>query len=131
MTRSIHKTIHIDAPPEMVWDYLTRSDHLARWFHRPKADLALGAYEMPGEDGAPLVWGDVTRIEPPYRLTYSFTARPMGQLVTTVDYTLTALHGGTKLDLVHAGWPDTAKNFGLLVAFDAGWDKHLLRLRDA
>jgi len=132
MTHSIEKTLIIGAPPATVWAFLTQADELARWFHRPKSDLSEGQdFEMPGEDGNPLVWGHVHEATAPRTLRFSFTARPMGDLVSEVSYALTAVEAGTRLNLVHSGFPAGAEAFGLLTAFDAGWDSHLTRMRDS
>lgn len=131
-SHTIEKTLILAAPPPDVWAFLTEPDKLAIWFHRPDAALtAPGAFSMPGEDGAPLVWGEVRAAVAPSHLSYSFTARPMGGLMTEVTWTLTAVEAGTRLHLRHDGIPTGAEAFGLLAAFDGGWDKHLLSMRAA
>ena len=128
---TIEKTIHIAAPPEMVWDYLTKSSELAKWFHRPETDFGGGQpFDMIGKDGSSLCSGEIEVMQPHERLTYSFTAGPMRGLMTKVAWTLTAVAGGTRLGLVHSGFGEGADDFGLLVAFDKGWDGHLIRLRE-
>ncbi len=128
---TIEKTIHIAAPREMVWDYLTKSSHLAKWFHKPDTDFENGqAFDMKGKDGSSLCNGTVEEMDPPGRLTYSFTAGPMNGLMTKVSWTLTAVDGGTRLGLVHSGFPTGADAFGLLAAFDKGWDGHLIKMRE-
>ncbi len=128
---TIEKTIHITAPREVVWDYLTKSDHLAKWFHRPDDNLSDGqAFDMKGKDGNSLCSGAIEEMSPVDRLVYSFTAGPMQGLMTRVAWTLTAVPGGTRLGLVHSGFGADAAGFGLLSAFDKGWDGHLIRLRE-
>ena len=57
---TIEKAIHIAAPRELVWDYLTKSSELAKWFHRPEADLSdAQAFNMIGKDGSSLCGGEV------------------------------------------------------------------------
>ncbi len=126
----IEKTLHLPHSREKVWDFLTKSNELAKWFHRTEADLTPGqAFSMPGEDGNPLCWGEVEDMSPPDRLKYSFTARPMNGLMTTVTWELSAIETGTRLKMTHTGIPAGAEAFGLLIAFDKGWDDHLTRLR--
>jgi len=128
---TIEKTIHIAAPREMVWDYLTKSEHLAKWFHRPDADFAAGqTFDMKGKDGNSLCSGAIDEMSPVERLSYSFTAGPMAGMMTKVAWTLTAVAGGTRLGLKHSGFGDSEAAFGLLAAFDKGWDGHLIRLRE-
>lgn len=131
-THAIEKALILAAPPADVWAFLTDPDKLAVWFHRPQTALTQpGPYSMPGEDGEPLVWGDVREATAHSRLSMSFTARPMGGLMTEVTWTLTAVEAGTRLHLLHDGIPAGAEAFGLLTAFDGGWDDHLVRLRKA
>lgn len=130
-TPTIEKILVLPHSPQKVWDYLTQADHLAKWFHRPEADLANdSAFSMPGEDGDPLCWGEVQEMSAPDRLVYSFTARPMNGLMTLVTWELEPLETGTRVRLLHTGVPAGAEAFGLLVAFDKGWDGHLARMRD-
>ena len=128
---TIEKNIHIAAPREMVWDYLTKSEHLAKWFHRPDADFSdQQAFDMKGKDGGSLCSGSIDEMSPHDRLSYSFTAGPMAGLMTKVSWTLTAVPGGTRLGLVHSGFGADEAGFGLLAAFDKGWDGHLIRIRE-
>ncbi len=130
-TGTIEKTIHIAAPREKVWQYLTAPDQLAKWFHRPDQELSdAQPFDMKGNDGTTLCNGVVDEMSPYDRLSYSFTAGPMNGLMTHVAWTLTAVDGGTRLGLIHSGFPAGADAFGLLVAFDKGWDGHLIRLRE-
>lgn len=129
---TLRKTIFLDAPRQMVWDYLTKPEHLAKWFHRPKAPLAAGQkMEMFGTStGDRLMWGEVREVRAPDYLEYTFTIAPMGDAVSTVKWTLDDVPGGTRLRLEHSGLPVGAAAFGLTLALDEGWDKHLQRLRD-
>lgn len=132
MTRhTIEKSLILADPPAQVWAFLTDPEKLAIWFHRPDNALsAPGPFSMPGDDGEPLVWGEVRAARAPTHLSYSFTARPMGGHMTEVTWELSALEVGTRLHLTHAGLPSGADSFGLLIGFDGGWDRHLLSLRD-
>lgn len=128
---TIHKTIYLQASREVVWDYLTQPDKLAKWFHAPKEPLAAGKpLAMFGtESGDKLIWGDVKTARAPEYLEYSFTVKPMGDAVSTVKWTLETVAGGTKLSLEHVGLPQGADAFGLTLALDKGWDEHLGRMR--
>ena len=131
MTHSIEKTLIVAAHPNKVWDVLTKADELAKWFHKPSSDLSAGQdYVMPGDDGHPLVWGHVHIADAPDMLSYSFSARPMGDLVTEVEWTLKLVEAGTRIHLIHKGFMEGSDPFGLLLAFDAGWEGHLSSLRE-
>ena len=135
---TLNKSIYFAAPREVVWGYLTQKDKLALWFHPAEADLAAGQdYALVGEndDGttSKICWGNVLEMEAPAHLKYTFTIKPLGDATTTVTWTLEAVDGGTKLSLEHAGISAAAGEaaMGLLLALDAGWDKHLSNLRTA
>lgn len=132
----LRKTMFLAAPRQRVWDYLTTPDALERWFYRADAVLTRGVdYTLYGknDDGSKkrLCWGRVTEADAPARLSYSFTALPMNGLVTQVVWTLDEVAGGTRLSLEHSGFPAGAEAFDLLVAFDAGWEKHLGAMRQS
>ncbi len=135
---TINKSIFLAAPRETVWDFLTRKDKLALWFHPAEADLAIDqdyALIRTGEDGtvSKQCWGTVLEMNKPVRLVYTFTIKPLGGALTTVIWTLEECHEGTKLSLTHEGISAAAGEaaMGLLMALDAGWDKHLAELRKA
>lgn len=126
------KSIYLKAPRQMVWNYLTQPEHLAKWFHAPKTPLRQGEkLEMFGTtSGDLLIWGDVIIADAPNMLEYTFTVGPMGDAVSTVRWTLEDVPGGTRLSLEHTGLPQCADAFGLTLALDEGWDKHLQQMRD-
>ncbi|MEP4247444.1 SRPBCC family protein [Tateyamaria sp.] len=130
---TLRKTIFLKAPRTLVWDYLTQPEHLAKWFHAPKAPLAQGeTLEMYGtSSGDLLIWGKVIVADAPNTLEYTFTVGPMGDAVSTVKWTLTDVPGGTQLSLEHDGLPQGAEAFGLTLALDKGWDEHLMKMRGA
>ncbi|MEM6659333.1 MAG: SRPBCC domain-containing protein [Pseudomonadota bacterium] len=133
MTRTVlHKTIFLRADPETVWTYLTEPDRLAEWFHKPERTLETGQkLEMFGTtSGDLLIWGQVRSARRPDYLEYTFTVKPMGDVVSVVKWTLTSVAGGTRLDLTHEGLPQTAEMFGLILSLDSGWDEHFVKLRD-
>ncbi|WP_223422017.1 SRPBCC family protein [Tateyamaria pelophila] len=128
---NLTKTIYLAAPRTKVWDYLTQPEHLAKWFHAPKAPMIEGQkLEMFGtESGDLLIWGTVSKAQKPDYLEYTFTVKPMGDTVSIVKWTLTEVPGGTQLSLVHEGLPQDAEAFGLIISLDKGWDDHLMRMR--
>ena len=127
---TLRKSIYLRATPAQVWAYLTDPDKLALWFHKPKSPLTTGDYAMYGTDsGDKLMWGEVLVAEPHKRLEYTFTIAPMGGAVSTVKWQLDELSTGTRLSLEHAGLPQGADAFGLVLALDKGWDDHLGRMR--
>ncbi|MEM7045758.1 MAG: SRPBCC domain-containing protein, partial [Pseudomonadota bacterium] len=69
--------------------------------------------------------------DPPAKLTYSFTVKPLNGAMTTVTWTLDEMADGTRLTLLHEGVGAAAGDaaLGLLSALDRGWDEHFGRLR--
>jgi len=128
---TLRKTIYLKAPRALVWDYLTKPEQLAKWFHAPKTPLAQGEkLEMFGTtSGDLLIWGKVVTANEPDDLEYTFTVGPMGDVVSTVKWTLRDVPGGTQLSLEHEGLPQGAEAFGLTLALDKGWDDHLMSMR--
>lgn len=134
MTETVlEKTIFLAATPPQVWAYLTEIDKLKQWFHAPRTPLAQGeTFEMFGAtSGERVIWGKVLTARAPEFLEYTFTVGPMGDAVSTVTWTLTPVAGGTRLQLHHTGLPQGEAAFGLTLALDHGWDKHLDQMRDA
>lgn len=136
MTDCIAKTVFLKAPKATVWAFLTEKEKLARWFHPAENDLADGAdYALMGQSSeggmVKQCWGTVQHWEPPSKLIYSFTVKPLNGVMTTVTWTLDEIEGGTRLSLLHEGVGDAAGEaaFGLLMALDKGWDEHFGRLR--
>ena len=128
---TLHKTIFLKAPREHVWDYLTKPEHLAKWFHAPKTPVTEGAaLEMFGTtSGDLLIWGKVLEARAPEYLEYTFTVAPMGDAVSTVAWALRDVPGGTELKLSHSGLPQGEAAFDLILALDKGWDDHLMQMR--
>jgi len=133
---AITKSVFFTAPRETVWAFLTEKDKLAQWFHPAEANLEAGkdyALVETGDDGVAnkVCWGSVLEMDKPSRLVCSFTIKPLAGKMTTVTWTLEEAHGGTRLSLLHEGVSKAAGEMalGLLMALDAGWDKHLASLR--
>ena len=131
---TISKTVFLDAPKDVVWEFLTKKDKLARWFHPAEEDLKEGeAYSLLDQHGdmTRVCWGTVQEMRPHDSLVYTFTVKPLNGAMTTVRWTLEDAAGGTRLTLHHEGIEQAAGEaaFGMLSALDAGWDAHFARLR--
>lgn len=134
-TTTINKSIFLAAPRETVWDYLTDKDKLGEWFHPAAENLVEGKpYALLGDaadSNSKMCWGDVLSAKEPSFLSYSFTIKPMGGAMTTVNWTLEEAAGGTRVTLIHEGIGEAAGDaaLGLLMALEEGWDKHFVKLR--
>jgi uncharacterized protein YndB with AHSA1/START domain len=129
---SIEKSILLKASPEKVWDFLTDPDKMALWFHRPNVAFTEGAeYAMYKEsDGSIFMSGKILVAEKPNRLVYEFHIAPMGDAISTVNWTIKEVTGGTRLSLIHTGLPKGESAFELLINLDEGWDEHIARMRN-
>lgn len=132
-TKSITKTIFLNASRETVWAFLTEKDKLAEWFHPADQDLVTGqGYALLGDDGGKLCWGEVLVMEKPSQLVQSFAIRPFSAgKMSTVTWLLEEIAGGTRLTLVHQGIEEAVADTALpiFMALDAGWDEHFGKLR--
>jgi uncharacterized protein YndB with AHSA1/START domain len=113
---TVHALVEIAAPPERVFRALA-SEEIARWWgsddrYRVKkwtGDLRVGGAwksEGLGSDGKPFsVSGEFLQVDAPKRLvhTWKYDWDPE-QSVTTVDYRLDAIEGGTRVTVRHTGF---------------------------
>lgn len=128
-TDPVTASVHIDAPPERVYEYFTRPEAIVTWM----GDYALLEAEPGGRfhlniKGAP-VRGRFLHLDPPHRLLISWGYAGSGDLppgTSTVEITLTADGGGTRVDLEHRDLP-AAERPGHI----SGWAHYLARLQAA
>ena len=110
MEDSIVRETLVAAPPERVWEVLTRPEHLPRWFTADKAEIDL----RPG-GALVLVWAEhgagyarVERVEEPtlfsFRWALEEDVEPAPGEETLVEFTLTPEGGGTRLRVVESGF---------------------------
>jgi len=101
-------TVHIDAPPERVYEYFTRPAAIVTWM----GEYALLEAEPGGRftvdvKGAP-VRGRFLSLDPPRRLLISWGYAGSDRLppgASTVEIRLTAERGGTRVELEHRDLP--------------------------
>lgn len=122
-------SVHIDAPPERVYEYFTRPEAIVTWM----GDYALLESEPGGRfdldvKGAP-VRGRFLELDPPHRLLISWGYAGSDRLppgASTVEIRFTADRGGTRVDLAHHGLPPDQR-----AGHAVGWQHYLARLRIA
>jgi uncharacterized protein YndB with AHSA1/START domain len=135
----LEREIRIDAAPEIVFDVVSRPEHIKMWW----PDDA--SFEpVPGEVGQ-LVWGDcakvapitVVDVDPPRKFSFRWVA-PDGQVPDAdnsllVTFELEPSGDGTILRLTESGWREKGWEAAVLEeAFhdhERGWDLFLPRLR--
>jgi len=103
-------TQRIEAPPEIVFSYLTDGQRFVKWMGvGAELDPRPGGSYRIDVDGAHVAKGEYVEIDPPRRLVLSWgweghPTVPPGS--TTVEITLTPERGATVLRLRHLGLPD-------------------------
>ena len=122
-------SIDIEAPPEVVFEYLTTDAGMTAWMGQ-YADLDArpgGAFAV-DIAGHP-VRGAYLVVERPRRVVVSWGMAESSELppgASTVGFTLTATPGGTRVDLVHADLPEPQ-----VPGHADGWAHFVPRLRVA
>ncbi len=122
-------SVHVDAPPERVYEYFTRPEAIVSWM----GDYALLEARPGGRfvldiKGAP-VRGQFLDLDPPHRLLISWGYAGSDRLspgASTVEVRFTADRGGTRVDLEHRDLPP-----GERPGHASGWTHYLARLRIA
>jgi uncharacterized protein YndB with AHSA1/START domain len=119
-------SVRIEATPEEVFPYLTRSDLMVRWMGdwadldpSPNGKLAIDVNGIP-------IRGEYLVVEPPHRLVFSWGAAGNDVLTpgsTTVEILLRPDGDGTVLELAHRDLPREE-----LPKHGVGWGHFLDRL---
>lgn len=104
---SIVNEVYLPYPPEQVWRALTDSAALERWLMPNTFEARVGHKFTFRTDPVPpyfdgLVNCEVTELNPPARLAYSWSGGPLRD--TLVSYTLQPRGMGTLLHFEHAGF---------------------------
>ena len=139
---SIERELHIDASPEVVFEVLSRPEHIREWWSAEASDVLAD-----GTAGA-LTWTDtdsgrtqsepftVVRSDPPrmlsFRWTYDEGDTPDGANSLLVTFELTPAAGGTRLRLRETGFRERGWEAAVLEAHyndhRQGWDFYLPRI---
>jgi uncharacterized protein YndB with AHSA1/START domain len=139
---TIEREIHIDASPEVVFEVVSRPEHLREWWP-DDADLeavpgAVGQLSWRGSDDEPpmAVALTVVDVDPPRRFSFRWThpadepATPTNSLMVTFE--LSASGAGTVLRMTETGFREQGWEVAVLeqtyAEHAAGWDHFLGRL---
>ncbi len=135
---TINKIFFLKASRKKVWEFLTNKDKMGEWFFTANEDLVENQeYELfeIEEDGNRIkrCWGKVLEMDKPSKLVYTFTIAPLNGNMTTVTWKLEQVLGSTRVTLTHEGIDKAAGDAAsaLLMALDAGWDRHIAKMREA
>lgn len=124
----VKRTIDIDAPPEVVFDFFRESDLFASWFGvGSRIEARVGGEVKIVFPGGALAIGEVLEVEAPrhIRFTWGYPREdgPVAPGGSVVDVHVEATGGGARLTLEHALPSEDAAS-----AHDGGWAYHLSRL---
>ena len=126
---AIEITQRIEAPPEIVFAYLTDSSRFIQWMGvGAQLDPRPGGRYRIDVDDQHVAMGEYREVDPPRRLVMSWgweghPTVPPGS--TTVEITLTADKGATLLRLRHLNLP----NDGERRLHTAGWNAYTEKLK--
>jgi len=123
---TVTATVHIDAPPERVYEYFTRPEAIVRWM----GDYAVLEPEPGGQftvdvKGAP-VRGRFLHLDPPHCLLISWGYAGSDRLppgTSTLQVRFTAEGSGTRVILEHRDLPPAER-----AGHASGWTHYLARL---
>jgi uncharacterized protein YndB with AHSA1/START domain len=125
-TSEFRTSIEIDAPPDIVFEHLVTAEGMVAWLGQ-HADLEPrpgGGFAVDCNGAA--IRGRFLVVERPHRVVVSWGMAGSENLppgMSRVEFTLTPVGRGTRLDLVHSGLPETrARNHR------QGWGHFLPRL---
>ena len=128
---SIEITQRIEAPPEIVFAYLTDSKRFVQWMGvGAQLDPRPGGHYRIDVDGEHIAMGQYREVDPPHRLvmTWGWQGHPtVPPGSTTVEITLTPEKGATLLRLRHLGLPSDDERR----LHTQGWNQYTGKLREA
>jgi uncharacterized protein YndB with AHSA1/START domain len=141
---SIEREIQIDAAPEIVYEVVSRPEHIREWWNGAETDVVPTAGAV-----AELVWGKdtdhqhvehltVVEAQPPSRFSFRWVyddgnaPSPTNSLLVTFE--LAPSGAGTMLRMTETGFRERGWDVAVLEAAYAdhvnGWDTFLPALRD-
>lgn len=108
-TKELRQAITVSAPIETVWAEITKVGAK----QRAVLDAVLDTSFKPGdplyyrsEDGSRVfVVGRVVECSPPHRFVHTQLLTMRDDPLTTVTWQLEEIPGGTRVTLIHSGWP--------------------------
>ena len=128
----IRREILVDADPDVAFEVFTAA--LGQWWpvdeksvHGKGSTVAFDdgqIVERPadgGADGEPVVWGTVTRWEPPTAVAFTWHPGHPAERASLVVVTFAAEGTQTLVRLEHTGWESFAEPAAARAEYDQGW----------
>ena len=125
----VDTSIDIEAPPEVVFAHLVTPEGMLAWMGQfAELDATPGGVFAVDIDGTP-VRGEYLEVDPPHAVVISWgvlgnDVLPAGS--SRVEFRLTPIAAGTRLDLTHTGLPAVEQP-----KHAVGWGNFLTRLAQA
>ncbi|MES1171087.1 MAG: SRPBCC domain-containing protein [Actinomycetota bacterium] len=128
---TVSRSITIAAPPERVWEAITKPEHIAKWSSfTPTMDRVAvggsGAWVLENYGSTPIT---IEEVDPPFTITYRWGPSGADAVdpaeTTTFVFTLEAVPGGTRLTVVESGFERIADVAAQLESHRQGWDSQL------
>ena len=138
MSKSIKHQYFFPHPPEIVWEYLTRSELLELWLMKNTftpvvgADFQFRTNPIPSLNFDGIIYCRVLEIVPFKKLSYSWNSGHGGGEITlhsVVVWTLQPTDKGTELFLDHSGF-DREENLDFYNGLNHGWVEKLQKIAD-
>ncbi len=138
MARSIKHQFSFPHPPEMVWEYLTRSELMELWLMKNTfqpvvgTDFQFRTNPIPSLDFDGIFYCRVLEIVPFKKLSYSWQSGPGNgeiNLDSVVVWKLEATDKGTDLFLEHSGFAKE-ENLNFYNGLTNGWVEKLQKIAD-
>ena len=129
LSELVVKEIYIDAPPQVVYEFLTDPVKVLRWMGvAAELDPRPGGLYRLDPNGRDVIRGKYLEVVPNSRVVFSWGYEAVGHSVppgsTLVEISLEACARGTQLRLIHRNLPLEARD-----KHEFGWGHYLTRLR--
>ncbi|HWL90170.1 MAG TPA: SRPBCC domain-containing protein [Actinomycetota bacterium] len=129
----VRREVVVEAPRERVWRAICEADQLVRWFPDKIAEIDLrpgGAIRIEWQDGE-FDHGTVQVVEEPSRFVFRWHGAGFDAPETSVEFTLEAVEGGTRVVVVESGFSKVReeKRESAWHDNDGGWAKELGELK--
>jgi uncharacterized protein YndB with AHSA1/START domain len=126
---TIRKSIRVERPPQIAFRVFCEA--IGEWWPKGpsfKGNLAEtiiegrvgGRFFERYTDGTEYEIGRVTAYQPPSLVSFTWRA-PSWDVTTQVEIRFRAEPGGTRVELDHSGWEQSAKTRDARGNYDAGW----------
>jgi len=133
-TGTIFASVEIAAPPERVFEALTKAEDVVKWWGSEDT-YRTTEWSMPltagapwkasgtGADGAPFsVEGEIVEVDAPRKLVWTWRPAWDGGNTTTITYRLEPIEGGTRIVMRHDGFGDRTESCR---SHGEGWERVL------